>query len=229
MAGRRSRRSWPRHSRRRSRSTFEPAAPAPVGWRKRTSRGRTRSSPRRRRLPISWPGPTAQQVSKRPGHGNCTDYCSPARAQPLRNRAARSVRVLRRAGQPRHSPGRSGCHRAAGRARRAVPRLYPRQRHSARDCRGGLERGVRVRQFVDEGLGNSAHLLISERDGVAALIDPLRDVDQYQEVARREGVRITHVCETHIHNDFVSGSRELAAGTGARIVASADAGLEFDH
>ena len=88
---------------------------------------------------------------------------------------------------------------------------------------------MRVRQFVDEGLGNSAHMLISERDGVAALIDPLRDVDHYQEVARREGVHITHVFETHLHNDFVSGSRELAALTGARIVASSDAGLEFDH
>jgi hydroxyacylglutathione hydrolase len=88
---------------------------------------------------------------------------------------------------------------------------------------------MRVRQFVDEGLGNSAHLLISERDGVAALIDPLRDVDQYQEVARRDGVRITHVFETHIHNDFVSGSRQVAALTGARVVASSDAGLEFDH
>src|SRR5229473_4233000 len=88
---------------------------------------------------------------------------------------------------------------------------------------------MRVRQFVDEGLGNSAHLLISDRDGVAALVDPLRDVDQYQDMARREGVQITHVFETHIHNDFVSGSRELAAKAGARIVASADAGLEFDH
>src|SRR6266851_1815234 len=88
---------------------------------------------------------------------------------------------------------------------------------------------MRVRQFVDEGLGNSAHLLISEADGVAALIDPLRDVDQYQDVARREGARITHVFETHIHNDFLTGSRELAALTGARIVASVDAGLEFDH
>jgi hydroxyacylglutathione hydrolase len=88
---------------------------------------------------------------------------------------------------------------------------------------------MRVRQFVDEGLGNSAHLVISERDGVAALIDPLRDVDQYQEAARRDGVRITHIFETHIHNDFVTGSRELAILTGARIVASADAGLEFDH
>src|SRR5260370_5840475 len=88
---------------------------------------------------------------------------------------------------------------------------------------------MKVRKFVDEGLGNSAHLLISERGRVAALIDPLRDVDQYQEVARREGFRITHVFETHIHNDFVSGSRELAALTGVRIVASSDAGLEFDH
>src|SRR6267378_307037 len=88
---------------------------------------------------------------------------------------------------------------------------------------------MRVRKFVDEGLGNSAHLVISEGRGVAALIDPLRDIDQYQAVARREGVRITHVFETHIHNDFVSGGRELAALTGARVVASADAGLEFDH
>src|SRR5438477_4780423 len=88
---------------------------------------------------------------------------------------------------------------------------------------------MRVRKFVDEGLGNSAHLVISEKDGVAALIDPLRDVDQYLDVARRDGVRITHVFETHIHNDFVSGSRELAALNGARIVASSEAGLEFDH
>ena len=88
---------------------------------------------------------------------------------------------------------------------------------------------MRVRQFVDEGLGNSAHLVIAERDGVAALIDPLRDVDGYLEAARAEHVRISYVCETHLHNDFVSGSRELAARTGARIVASAEAQLAFDH
>jgi hydroxyacylglutathione hydrolase len=88
---------------------------------------------------------------------------------------------------------------------------------------------MRVRHFVEPGLGNSAYLVIAETDGTAALIDPLRDVDQYQDVAQREGVRITHVCETHLHNDFLSGARELAAQTGARIVASADASLEFDH
>ncbi len=88
---------------------------------------------------------------------------------------------------------------------------------------------MRVRQFHDPGLGNNAHLLISERDNAGVLIDPLRDVDQYESVAVSEGVRITHVLETHIHNDFLSGSRELAARSGARIVASADAQLEFDY
>jgi hydroxyacylglutathione hydrolase len=88
---------------------------------------------------------------------------------------------------------------------------------------------MRIRHFVDQGLGNSAYLLISETDHSAALIDPLRDVDQYVNVACQEGARITHVFETHVHNDFLSGSRELAAATGARIVASAAAGLEFDH
>jgi hydroxyacylglutathione hydrolase len=88
---------------------------------------------------------------------------------------------------------------------------------------------MQVRQFVDEGLGNSAHLVISERAGVAALIDPLRDVDRYVEAAASAGVCISHVFETHVHNDFVTGSRELAARTGARIVASAAADLEFEH
>lgn len=88
---------------------------------------------------------------------------------------------------------------------------------------------MQVRQFVDEGLGNATHLVISERARVGALVDPLRDVDRYLEAASGAGVRITHVFETHIHNDFISGSRELAARTGARIGASAAAALPFDH
>jgi hydroxyacylglutathione hydrolase len=88
---------------------------------------------------------------------------------------------------------------------------------------------MRIRHFVDQGLGNSAYLVISETEHVAALIDPLRDVDQYLNIASQEGARVTRVLETHLHNDFLSGSREVASLTGARIVASADAGLEFDH
>lgn len=87
---------------------------------------------------------------------------------------------------------------------------------------------MKVVQFVDEGLGNSAHLLVSEDAGVAAVIDPLRDVDQYLDAARALGVRITHVFETHLHNDFVSGGRELAAH-GAQLCAGVEAGLGFDH
>ncbi|MCX6020671.1 MAG: rhodanese-like domain-containing protein [Chloroflexi bacterium] len=88
---------------------------------------------------------------------------------------------------------------------------------------------MEIRQFVDEGLGNSAHLVISERTGVAALVDPLRSIEPYLDAAAAAGVRITHVLETHLHSDFLSGSRELAARTGARVCASASAGLEFEH
>jgi hydroxyacylglutathione hydrolase len=88
---------------------------------------------------------------------------------------------------------------------------------------------MEIRQFVDEGLGNSTHLVISRPAGVAAVIDPPRDVDRYLDTAAAVGVRISHVFETHIHNDFVSGGRELAARVGARVVASAAAELGFDY
>ncbi len=84
---------------------------------------------------------------------------------------------------------------------------------------------MKVVQFVDEGLGNSSHLVISERRGVAALIDPLRDVDRYIKTAAELGVRITHVFDTHIHNDFVTGDRELSVCVGA----SAAAALQYPY
>ena len=88
---------------------------------------------------------------------------------------------------------------------------------------------VFVQPFVDEGLGNSAYLVGSRGSKVAALIDPLRDVDRYLAASAGLGVKITHVLDTHLHNDFVSGAREVAAQTGAIIGASVEAGLEFDH
>jgi hydroxyacylglutathione hydrolase len=86
-----------------------------------------------------------------------------------------------------------------------------------------------VEPFVDEGLGNSAYLVGSHASKRAALIDPLRDVDQYVALAERLGVTITHVLDTHLHADFISGARELAAQIGAQIGASAEAQLGFDH
>ncbi|HTO87750.1 MAG TPA: MBL fold metallo-hydrolase [Thermoanaerobaculia bacterium] len=65
--------------------------------------------------------------------------------------------------------------------------------------------------------------------GEAAVVDPRRDVEEYLEEARRQGLTIRHVIETHLHADFVSGHRELAARTGAKIYFGAKAGAQFEH
>lgn len=88
---------------------------------------------------------------------------------------------------------------------------------------------ILVAQFVDHGLGDAAHLVGSRAERVAALIDPLRDVDPYLRQAENMGVKIQYVLDTHLHNDFVSGAREIAERTGATIGASRQAGLEFNH
>jgi hydroxyacylglutathione hydrolase len=81
--------------------------------------------------------------------------------------------------------------------------------------------------LVDEGLGNSSYLL-DVGDGRALVIDPERDPAPYLAAAERQGLVIAYTAETHLHADFVSGSRELAA-RGARVIASGAAGLEFPH
>ena len=83
-------------------------------------------------------------------------------------------------------------------------------------------------RFLDEGLAHSSYLLGCPRAREAVVIDPRRDVDVYVDAARHHGLTITHVIETHIHADFVSGARELAA-IGARPVAGPGAALRFDH
>ncbi len=84
-----------------------------------------------------------------------------------------------------------------------------------------------LRQFVIRGLGHASYLVGSDRDRTAAVIDPRRDVDVYLEAAAEEELRITAVLETHIHNDYVSGARELVARTGADHYLSANAPVEF--
>src|SRR5512134_3694514 len=86
-----------------------------------------------------------------------------------------------------------------------------------------------IEPFVDTGLGNSAYLIGSRENKKGILIDPLRDVDRYLQAARERGLTLTHVLDTHLHADFVSGNREIAAQTDAVIGASAEAGLGFDH
>ncbi len=86
-----------------------------------------------------------------------------------------------------------------------------------------------IEPFVDTGLGNSAYLIGSHDTKKGILIDPLRDVDRYLSAASQRGLTLTHVLDTHLHADFISGNREIAHQTGAVIGASAEAGIGFDH
>jgi hydroxyacylglutathione hydrolase len=86
-----------------------------------------------------------------------------------------------------------------------------------------------VEPFVDTGLGNSAYLIGSHDTKKGILIDPLRDVDRYLHAASERGIELTHVLDTHLHADFVSGSREIAYQTAAVIGASVEAQLGFEH
>ena len=83
------------------------------------------------------------------------------------------------------------------------------------------------KQFYLGCLAHASYLVGSE--GEAAVVDPQRDVDQYVAEAQERGLKIKYVIETHLHADFVSGHRELAARTGAEIVFGSKAGARFQH
>ena len=78
-----------------------------------------------------------------------------------------------------------------------------------------------------ESLANNSYVVGSEQSGRCIVIDPARDVDQYVQIAANHGTRIVYAFETHVHNDFVSGARELADQTGCQVGASASGGLLF--
>lgn len=83
------------------------------------------------------------------------------------------------------------------------------------------------KQFYLGCLAHASYLVGSE--GVAAVVDPQRDIEQYIAEAEREGLQIRYVVETHLHADFVSGHCELAARTGADILISEKARATFAH
>ena len=79
------------------------------------------------------------------------------------------------------------------------------------------------RQLYDEGLAQASYVIGCDRCEEALVVDPRRDIDAYLTLARAEDLRITAVAETHIHADFLSGGRELAAATGATLYVSGHA------
>src|SRR5437660_7245835 len=82
-------------------------------------------------------------------------------------------------------------------------------------------------QFYLGCLAHASYMLASQ--GEAVVVDPQRDVELYLQAAERQSVSIRHIFETHLHADFVSGHRELAARTGARIYMGGEAGATFPH
>src|SRR5688572_21573501 len=86
-----------------------------------------------------------------------------------------------------------------------------------------------LRRFYDPKLAQASYLIACGRSGEAIVIDPNRDAEQYVRAAEIEQVRIAYVTETHIHADFVSGSRELATRTGARLHLSGEGGAEWSY
>jgi glyoxylase-like metal-dependent hydrolase (beta-lactamase superfamily II)/rhodanese-related sulfurtransferase len=82
-------------------------------------------------------------------------------------------------------------------------------------------------QFYLGCLAHASYMLASE--GEAVVVDPQRDVELYLKAAADQGVAIRHIFETHLHADFVSGHKELAARTGAKIYMGAQAGAAFPH
>jgi glyoxylase-like metal-dependent hydrolase (beta-lactamase superfamily II)/rhodanese-related sulfurtransferase len=85
-----------------------------------------------------------------------------------------------------------------------------------------------IHPVVDEGLGNSAYV-VELGDRQALVIDPARDPTPYLELVRRRRLQITYAAETHLHADFLTGSRELAAAGGAQILAPRASRLGFAH
>jgi hydroxyacylglutathione hydrolase len=86
-----------------------------------------------------------------------------------------------------------------------------------------------LKRFYDAKLAQASYLLGCGKTGQAIVFDPNRDVEQYVGMAASEEVRITHVTETHIHADFVSGSRELARRTGGKLYLSDEGGAGWKY
>ena len=84
-------------------------------------------------------------------------------------------------------------------------------------------------RFYDTKLAQASYLIGCQRTGEAVVVDPNRDVEQYVAAAEKEGMRVTHVTETHIHADFVSGARELARRAGAQLLLSDEGGPDWRY
>lgn len=85
------------------------------------------------------------------------------------------------------------------------------------------------KRFYDTDLAQASYMVGCQKTGECLVIDPIRDTRPYLDEAAAQKLRITHVTETHIHADFLSGSRELAAQTGARLLLSDEGDADWKY
>lgn len=86
-----------------------------------------------------------------------------------------------------------------------------------------------LRRFYDDKLAQASYMIGCQATGEAVVVDPHRDTDVYLRAAEQEGMRIRYVTETHIHADFLSGSRQLARRSGATLLLSAEGGPDWQY
>ncbi|WP_313817607.1 MBL fold metallo-hydrolase [Citricoccus sp.] len=86
-----------------------------------------------------------------------------------------------------------------------------------------------LERIYDHDLSQASYLLGCQKTGEAIVVDPRRDIQEYLDLAARNGLEITAVTETHIHADYLSGSRELAHATGATLWVSAEGGPDWQY
>lgn len=83
--------------------------------------------------------------------------------------------------------------------------------------------------IFEKSLAHSSYLIGCQAEGEAIVIDPKRDIDIYLKIAEENNLKITHIAETHIHADYLSGSQELAYVTGAKMYLSNEGGKDWQY
>ncbi|WP_247040712.1 MBL fold metallo-hydrolase [Arthrobacter rhizosphaerae] len=86
-----------------------------------------------------------------------------------------------------------------------------------------------IERIYDDDLAQASYVIGCERSKEAIVVDPRRDIAEYQSLASARGMKIVAVTETHIHADFLSGTRELAAATGATVYLSGEGGPDWQY
>ncbi|EHR60482.1 MBL fold metallo-hydrolase [Saccharomonospora cyanea] len=86
-----------------------------------------------------------------------------------------------------------------------------------------------LERIYDEDLAQASYFIGCQAKGEAVVVDPRRDVREYLDLAQRHGMRIVAVTETHIHADYLSGTRELGAATGAQVYVSGEGGQDWQY